>query len=89
MTVRDVYFRTFWPSTPTDSALRDWSERCANSAAKLISDQQSYLRRDKHRGPTLRFHSQLPKQERIQIRELLDLLGYWLACAVAGLGFYP
>lgn len=39
--------------------------------------------------PTLRFHSQLPKQERIHVRELLDLLGYWLACAVAGLGFYP
>ena len=38
--------------------------------------------------PTLRFHSQLPKQERIQVGELIDLLGYWLACAVAGLGFY-
>ena len=60
------------------------------SAEKQNSpDRRSGLWWIHHQQPTLRFHSQLPEQERIHIRELLDLLGYWLACAVTGLGFYP
>jgi hypothetical protein len=38
---------------------------------------------------SLLLHPQLPKQKRIHICELFDLLGYWLACAVAWFGFYP
>src|SRR5436189_1356660 len=36
----------------------------------------------------LRLHSQLPEQERINIRAFLDLLGDRFACAMAGFGFY-
>ena len=37
----------------------------------------------------LLLHSQLPKQKRINIRELLDLLGDRLASPMPCLGFYP
>ena len=46
-----------------------------------------FLIRTKSPPPILRFHSQLPEQERINICAFLDLLGDGFAGAVAGFGF--
>lgn len=39
--------------------------------------------------PLSRFHPQLPKQKRINIRPIFNLLGDWLALAVAGFAVNP